>query len=207
MDRKSELKNEISNIWEIFINANECFHYSFYLHKPDTQEEFDYLNSSNDLKYIRHIMWRMSIIELSKLFSGPKTRDRFNIQHLISKLKKDGNLGNIGISDETLNNWEAEIKKNQKSVNSILTLRDKIYAHTDSHKTEYLSTTLSFEDIGYLLKIVEVIIQDIHSSVFETYADVETIVFNRKRFNIVKILAEERKVKIEILENEYKRQQ
>jgi hypothetical protein len=203
MDRKSELENEISNIWEIFINANECFHYSFYLHKPDTQDEFDYLNKSNDLQYIRHVMWRMAIIELSKLFSGSKTRDRYNIQHLIGKLKKDGNFGNIGISDETLNKWETEIEKNKEIINSILILRDKIYAHTDSDKTKYLNTDLSFKQIEFLLKIVEVIIRDIHSSVFDAYADVETVVFDRKRFNIVKVLAEEEKNRIQRLLDEF----
>ena len=203
MDRKSELKNEISNIWEIFINANECFHYSFYLHKPDTQDEFDYLNKSNDLQYIRHVMWRMSIIELSKLFSGSKTRDRYNIQHLIGKLRKDGNFGNIGISDETLNKWETEIEKNKEIINSILILRDKIYAHTDSDKTKYLNTDLSFKQIEFLLKIVEVIIRDIHSSVFDAYADVETVVFDRERFNIVKILAKAEKNRIQRLLDEF----
>jgi len=203
MDRKSELENEISNIWEIFINANECFHYSFYLHKPDTQDEFDYLNKSNDLQYIRHVMWRMTIIELSKLFSGSKTRDRYNIQHLIGKLKKDGNFGNIGISDETLNKWETEIEKNKEIIDYILILRDKIYAHTDSDKTKYLNIDLSFKQIEFLLKIVEVIIRDIHSSVFDAYADVETVVFDRKRFNIVKILAEAEKNRIQRLLDEF----
>ena len=88
MDKKVEIKNDIWNIWQILITAKDSFQYSFYLHKPDTEEEQDYLNHSPDFIFIRHILWRMCIIELSKLFSNSKDRDRFNIFHFIKKLNK-----------------------------------------------------------------------------------------------------------------------
>lgn len=199
MDRENDLKIEIKNIWDIFINANECFHYSNYLHNPETQDELDYLNDSRDLQYIKHIMWRMSIIELSKLFSGPKSQDRFNIQHLIDKLKKNGNFGNIGISDDVLTRWEDEIDKNRETIKTILNLRNKVYAHTDSDKTKYISIDLSYKEIELLLNIVEEIIRKIYSSVFETFADVEPVVFDKKRFSIIKTLAKEKKKRFDDL--------
>jgi len=191
MTRENDLKIEIKNVWDIFINANECFHYSNYLHNPETQDELDYLNSSRDLQYIRHIMFRMLIIELSKLFSDKKG-DRFNIQHLINKLNKNGNFGNMGISDDVLKRWDAEIDNNRETIETILTLRDKVYAHTDSDKKKYISIDLSFNEIEPLLNIVEEIIRRIYSSVFNTFADVETVVFDKKRLSIIKILAEEK---------------
>ena len=202
MGRKSELESEISNIWKIFINANECFHYSFYLHNPNTQEEFDYLINSIDLQYIGHAMWRMTIIELSKLFSGSKTRrDRYNIQHLICKLKNDGIFRNIGFSNETIKKWETKIERNQETINSILILRDKIYAHTDSEVEKFLDIDLPFKQIQFLLEIVKEIIQDVHFSVFNSEAIVETVVFNKERFGIIKVLAEAEKNRIQRLCN------
>ncbi len=197
MKRESDLENEIKNIWDIFINANECFHYSSYLYNPETPDELDYLNSSRDLQYIRHIMFRMSIIELSKLFSGSKKRDRFNLQCLIKKLRKNENFGNMGISDEVLNRWDAEIENNSPAIKTILILRDKVYAHTDSDVETCKSIDLTFMEIKPLLNIVEEIIRSIYTTVFNTFADVETVMFDKKRFSIIKILAKEKKKKLD----------
>jgi hypothetical protein len=196
MKKENELEIEIKNVWDIFTNANECFHYSNYLHNPETQDELDYLNSSRDLQYIRHIMFRMSIIELSKLFSGSKDRDRFNIRCLIKKLKKNEYFGKMGITDDELNRWDAEIDKNGKAIDNILKLRDKVYAHTDSDAETYKSIDLSFKEIEPLLNIVEEIIRKIYSSVFNTFADVEPVVFDKKRFSVIKILAGEKKKRL-----------
>lgn len=197
MGKKSDLESEISNIWKIFINANECFQYSFYLHNPETQEEFDYLINSNDLQYIGHAMWRLTIIELSKLFSGPKSQDRYNIQYLICKLKKDGIFGNIGFSEETIKNWETKIERNQETIKSILKLRNKIYAHTDSEVEKFLNIELPFKQIESLLEIVKGIIQDVFFLVFNTEAIVETVGFDKERFDIIRVLAEAEKNRIQ----------
>ncbi len=86
-DIKIKLRNKIERIAKILIVAKESFLYSSYLHYPETKEESDYLNNSSHFKFIRHSLWRQSIIELSKLFSGPKSRDRFNINNFLVQLK------------------------------------------------------------------------------------------------------------------------
>lgn len=192
MGRREDLNNEINNIWNIYINANECFLYSNYLNNAETQLEFDYINSSRDFIYIGQIMWQTSIIELSKLFSDSKS-DRFRILNLISKLKRNGYLGNMGITDEVLNQWETKIDENKELINSILTLRNKVYAHTDSKIKTYKNTNLSFDKIELLLNLVKEIIIKIYSAAFNTFADIEPVIFNKKRFSIIiQTLAEEK---------------
>src|SRR5687767_3765997 len=107
--KQQELRNEIWRIWEIEIVAKQCFQYSFYLHKPETKEETKYLQNQRDFGFIRHILWRMTIIELSKLFSSSSKRDRFNVNHFLSKLKRGGQFGDMGISQATIDKWEADL--------------------------------------------------------------------------------------------------
>jgi hypothetical protein len=106
---KDVIKQEIWGIWQILILARECFEYSNYLYNPDTKEEFEYLSFSQDFDFIRHILWRMTIIELSKLFSSSSKRDRFNLKHFIDKLKKTGHFSKAGINEVTIIKWETEL--------------------------------------------------------------------------------------------------
>lgn len=142
--KKDEIKQEIWGIWEILILARECFEYSNYLYNPDTKEEKEYLTYSEDFDFIRHILWRMTIIELSKLFSGSRKRDRFEIKTFIAKLKKSGQFSEAGISEATINKWETELLDSNKTVKNILTLRDKIYAHSDLKKDDYNTIQITF---------------------------------------------------------------
>lgn len=202
--KKKELEEEISNIWDILIYAKDCYQYSFYLHKPETLEETDYLNNSQDFKFIRHILWRMTIIEIAKLFSNSKTRDRYNLKHFINKLKKAGHFGDCKINIITIEKWEEQLLINETLIKDILTLRDKIYAHTDPNKEEYTKIEITFEKIGSLLNIVEDVIQDIYLSVFNSGVDFESPFMDNNRTNIVKILATEKMKRIEELTSKYR---
>jgi len=201
MTKKDEIKKEIWQIWQILLLAKECHSYSFYLHKPDTKEEFEYLQHSNNFIFIRHIMWRMTVIELSKLFKESAKSDRYNIFHFISKLKTGGYFGKIGISESVISEWENQINYNSETISKILLLRDKLYSHTDSDKEKYSKNDVSFEKTEKLIKIVESIVQEIYSTVFDSHALIETISFDRKSFKMIKILAEERnKITRDLLE-------
>jgi hypothetical protein len=191
--KQKELHEQIWHIWQIEITAKDCFQYSYYLHKPSTEVEFEYLKNHPDFTFIRHILWRMTIIELSKLFSSSPTRDKFNINHLINKLKKDGHFGELGISHLKIEEWELTLRNNQKQIDTIITLRDKIYAHTDRKKEEFKLIQLSFEEIEVLLKTVSDIIREINIVVFEKDPDMSNLTFDKENFNIIKTLANEYK--------------
>jgi hypothetical protein len=197
MKKLEEIKNEIWRIWEILVLAKECFHYSYYLHRPDTQKELDYINKSADLDFIRHILWRTTVIELSKLLSGSDKRDRFNINHFIGKLSNDGHFGDLGITKVTLDKWKNEIERKKETIDILLKYRDKVYAHSDPNKDEYSKLDITFKQTEELIDFVENIIKEIYGTILNSAIDTETIIFRRQRFDLVKILADEQERKIQ----------
>ena len=68
----------------------------------------------------------------------------------------------------------------------------------------YSKSDVTFEKAEELIKIVESVIQEIYSSVFDSHASIETINFNRKRFKIIEILAEEKNKRIAALLDGFK---
>lgn len=196
---KDEIKQEIWGIWEILILARECFAYSNYFYNPDTKEESEYLSFSQDFDFIRHVLWRMTIIELSKLFSSSSKRDRFNLSHFISKLKKSGQFSKAGIKDLTIDNWETELSNNKRTISDILTLRDKMYAHSDFKKDDYNTVQITFQEVEKLINIIENLIKEIHLTVLGADTEMATIIFDKQNFNIIKILADEKRKAIETI--------
>ena len=194
MTKKEEIHKEIWNIWQLQLEVKHCFEYSYYLHKPETIEEENYLKTSQDFRYIRLILWKMAVIELAKLF---KETDRFSIIRFIKKLKKDGYYGDLGVDSDVINNWQKSIEENKSSIETIIKLRDKLYAHTDSAKEKYLYESISFEQTKKLIEIVESVISEIYSVVLDSYADLSSPIFERKRFNIIKILSKAHEDRLE----------
>ena len=190
MKLKEDLHEEISEIWNILIFIKENYAYSRYLHKPRTQEELEYINGSSDFQYFRHILWRMCIIDLSKLFSN-KPNERFDLKHLLNKLKYSGHYRMLQFDTKFIDKWEGEIELRGHTIKKILKLRDKVYAHSDG-KMIADTVVLNFEEIEPLINLVEDIIRQISSKVFETYTDIDYLYFNEKKFNMVSILAKER---------------
>ncbi len=139
----------------------------------------------------------MTVIELSKLFSSSSKRDRYNLNHFISKLKKDGHFGDMGISLSSIDKWELALRDNKNHIDNILTLRDKIYAHTDPNKDDYKAIDLSFQDVEVLIKIVEDLIKEVYLVVFDAGTDMSTPTFDRSRFDMIRILSSEKRKKLE----------
>lgn len=200
--KKTELKESIWPIWEILTISKDCYEYAFYFHKPETDDESEYLNNSSDFRFIRHMLWRMTIIELSKLFSNSKNRDKFNLNHFINKLKKNQYFGDIGILQEKIENWEKILQDNHKLINNILILRDKIYAHRDPKKDDFKLIDITFQEIEILINLSEEIITEIYSVAFDSHAHITTIYFKKNQFKLIKILAEEKKNRL----NRFKRE-
>ena len=197
MPSETEIKDNIWAIWKISILAKKCLKYSYYLHKPDSPEELEYLNHSRDFHFIRHIMWRNSVIELSKLFSSSSKRDKFNIFHFIKKLKKDQYFGGFGIAVSKIKNWENRLEENRETITAILSLRDKVYGHTDNEKSKEELDTPTFEQTERLLQIIESVIQEIYSTVFNSHADIESSHIYESPAGIIKILAAEKKSRVD----------
>ncbi len=199
MPDKKEIKDNIWKIWKISILARKCLKYSYYLHKPETKEELNFLNKSKDFHFIRHILWRNSVIELSKLFNSSPKRDKYNIFHFLNKLKKDQYFGGFGIDQSKIENWEKQIEESNETIKSILLLRDKVYGHTDSEKSKSNLDTPTFEQTEKLLLIIENVIQEIYSTIFDSHAAIENNHLFENPSKIIKILAAEKKGRIDEL--------
>ncbi|KOP38878.1 MULTISPECIES: hypothetical protein [unclassified Flavobacterium] len=203
MTKKEEIQTEINKIWLILVNAKECFHYSYYLHKPSTLEEQNYVDESVDFIFIRGILWKMAVTELSKLFSS-KNSDRSSIIRFIEKFEKDGYFGSQKIDNKTVEEWKSDIENNKETINEIVTLRDKAYSHTDPNYNEY-NLEITFEETEKLIDIAEKVITDIFYKVLNSGAHFDNGRFEKENFDILKILAEDKKKYIENLINEAKR--
>ena len=192
-----DLKNECGSIVEIYFNAKENFLYCYYLHVPGTKEEAEYLNVDRDLKFIRHSLWRLSIIELAKLFSDRKFTDKFNLFHFLSKLKPGGKYAHFKFDPSQISKWEAMINTHENLISNIIVLRDKIYAHTDPDKDNYKSIEIYFRQIEDLFELIEKVLSQLYLILFDTHLELQTPTFDRQDFDLLKVLAAAHHKKIE----------
>ena len=124
MTKKEQFEKELSRITDIFFGARENFDYCYYLHKPKSKYEAEYLNVNRDLQFIRHSLWRLCIIELTQLFSN-RENDKFNLQKFLSKLLPSGHYRHLVVNQEKIYEWQTMIYSQNHVINNIITLRDK----------------------------------------------------------------------------------
>jgi hypothetical protein len=190
MTRKQQLNNEISKIWDIYLIGKESFDYARYLYNPRTILEKQYLAKQRDLDFIRFILFRNSLIELSKLFHDRDT-DKCNVHKFLKKFKRDQIYGDLFQDEVKISEWEDSIIKNGELIKKITTLRDKVYSHSDPNFSANSNFDLEFEDIERLFEIVKDIITTICEKTFDSFADLENIFFDKDRFNLIEILSKE----------------
>ena len=195
MFKKEELKENILSIWKILNNCKESFLFCKYLHLPETSNEKQYIENSRYFKYIRHILWRNSVIELSKLFSISKNRDKYNISHFIKKLKPQGHFKIFKIDSHKIYDWESTFATNNGIIDNLLILRDKVYAHTDVLDANESLNGLTFEEMEMLINLVEDLIREIYRSVFNGDVDLRTPLFGRGNFKLINNLIEHKEFK------------
>lgn len=196
MKKTEELEKKIWSITEIFLDAKECFNYSKYFYQqPRESEEYKLANSDTHIQFIRFSLWRQTIIGLSKLFSDKKT-DKFKIRDLISSLKSDGYFGDLSLPPKLIIEWEEQIDSHTILISDILTLRDKIYAHTDPNKNDYQNIMVTFNSIESLIKILSNVIINIHSIVFDSDFDL-SVPSESEQIAFLSDIVAQRKIKIE----------
>ena len=195
--RKKEVEKEIETIHLILVFARECFQYCYYFFNPNTVEEEDYLKRSDDFDFLKHVLWRMTIIELSKLFCNSADRDKFNLYHFTNKFRKDGHYSEFSISEEKLKEWENKLEIARLSIENLLKIRDKVYAHTDKIKIDVNTWGLTTKEVEKLIDIAEDVIKEIYLTVIGADVSMDTVIFSREHFEVIKILADARRKDIE----------
>lgn len=199
--KEDELQFEIDNIWSILLKAKECFYFSYYLHKARTTDEQNYIEISSEFKLIREVMWKMSVIELAKLYSNSDSH-KFNLHKFIKKMLDN----KVGIDNALINSWSEKIKEHDETIILLKSLRDKLYAHTDRNINLH-TEKVTFELFEKLIGITENIIQNIYIIVFNASVHIPKGRFYPERFKIIEILASEKPRKAEELLNSIKLKQ
>ncbi|WP_299758267.1 hypothetical protein [uncultured Pontibacter sp.] len=200
---KAELKKDILSIWKIFHLAKQSFQYSNYLHSPDTEEETTEINRNHFLRFISHIILRVLVIELCKLYNNDNSNQKFSIPKLLKKLKNDGHYSKLNFNKEKLGEWVSKLQSLERTVININVLRDKLYAHTDRQKPDLEQYGFEFEELEILLELTEDIIYNINSDLFDTHTDLRTE-FDMCEMDIVKNIVDFKEYELQKSWNQFR---
>ena len=190
-DLKEELSIKIEKILHVYLFAQDAYLYTEYFHNPNTKEELNLVvNSPHSitLSKIMHLMFRTLIVEVSKLFSH-SDGDKFQIEKLIQSLSPSGHFRKVGVSTAHIDQWKQKLIDNHLTIDNILLLRSKLYAHTDNPLTDYNYVDISFREIKQLLDVAGEIIRNIYNDIFQTSLRLDSPTFDRQQFIILKLLA------------------
>jgi hypothetical protein len=203
--RKQEVHQEIWSIWgDILQDAKECYSLSHYLHKPDSPEELDYINSSLQFRFIRSKSWEMTIIELAKLFISSNDH-HFNLNHFINRLKSGKDFDDCNISDGKITSWKKQLNANQALIDKLCIQRNKFYAHTDRNRGEHPFPEISFPEVNVLIQLAESIVREIYSTVLAGEAEIENVAFENGKFPHIKILVDDKKRRLEEMKKAFQK--
>lgn len=145
-----ELNNWLKELFNIIVDLNISLNNARYLIKEKGSETEE---SIKKLGFFNHHIYQLkfiTIIQLCKFFDA-RNNQKSNINKLLNRLKNEGydnafedllskNLeSDNGLKNKediikSINYLEREIKKENKTIEKIVALRDNIYAHNDRNK-------------------------------------------------------------------------
>ena len=116
MNRREQLKDDLNKITNSIITFLQSFEFCYYLNYPKTDNQLDekhlkYITNSGFFSFSRYALWRVTILELHKLTNDNKETDKYNLHHLLRKLKKGGVYQSLKIDESKINEWDTELKK------------------------------------------------------------------------------------------------
>lgn len=202
---RDELKTKLEKILHVFILAQDAYLYTEYFHNPESQAEKDLVirsAHSSNLRFIMHLMFRSLVTEVSKLYKNTG-QEKFSIISFVEALSPAGHFRKIGVPVPHIEKWKRCLAENQPTIDKIILLRDRVYAHTDDPTKNYSGTELSFRDIKRLLDLAAEILQEIYRDVFDTDLLLDSPTFDRDRFSLLKLVAKAEKQRLEEIFQKY----
>lgn len=128
-DFKSRVLMHVDNLYGFYINSLNSFIVSAHLDSPSSQEEKDLTWNDSYINGIKHVLIKNCIIELAKAFNHIASNDCFTTSKLFSLIRKNQlHLESFDFLEEL----EEKQKKHKKSIDDVIYLRKKLYAHLDS---------------------------------------------------------------------------
>ncbi|PQJ73608.1 AbiU2 domain-containing protein [Polaribacter butkevichii] len=181
MNKKEQLKKDLDKITKSIVTFLQSFEFCYYLNYPKTdnildEKQLKYINNSGFFSFTRYALWRVTIIELHKLTNNNKETDKYNLHHLIRKLKKGGIYQSLKIDESKISEWETELKKQNKSIEQVSSLRFKLYAHTDNNYENVINNSeLTLKKTEELINVLVKIVFEIYLIVFDTHFEFKPI--------------------------------
>ncbi|AWX46226.1 hypothetical protein HME9304_03258 [Flagellimonas maritima] len=185
MTKKEQLKKDLDKITKSIVTSLQSFEFCYYLNYPKNDNELDkkhleYITKSGFFSFSRYALWRLTILELHKLTNDKKETDKYNLHHLLRKLKKDGIYSSLKVDGLKINKWETELKKQTESINQVSNLRFKLYAHTDNNYKDIIKNSeLTLKATEDLINVIVKIIFEIYLIVYDTHFEFKPI-YERK---------------------------
>jgi hypothetical protein len=183
-----QLKQDIDIRWKITIFAKEAYKFSNYFVNPDTDCERNYILSNLHLNFIRLALWRLTVIELCKLFSDSDSQ-KYNLKKLLRKIANNDKYKELNFDNDTLKQYHKNLNEFDDSIDEIKRLRDKFYAHTDVDPFEKIASTLSLADCERLIVFAEELLQYLAGITCNEHYVFNTLYYDSRQFNFIKILS------------------
>lgn len=185
MTREEKIKNDLQEIWYTLLNAKNAFYYAEYLFNPPTLKEKDYMeNCGVELRFFRNVLWRNSIIEISKLF---KKTEKKSIEKFLNKVSGGGVYSKI-IPKNLIGDWRIKLEQSNILIVKVLDLRDNVFAHTKMDYKDSRQYEVFEKDVEKLIILAEDFITQIFLVFNAGVIHSEKLL--RDNFNILEILAD-----------------
>jgi len=152
------LEEWLDAIYPLCMNAKASYFYCEYLYNPHTKEEAEFINDSRHFRHISHSLFRILIIDLAKLVNHENSNDMFSFPKLFKFLKT---LDMVGEKAERIKALEVDFYQYDVLIKSILTLRNKLYAHSDQAKMNFEAMNVTFPNLLSLIDCLCKTLQEI----------------------------------------------
>lgn len=185
MKKEAKIKYELQEIWYALLNAKTAFYYAEYLFNPPTSKEKDYMRHYGvELQFFRNVLWRNSIIEISKLF---KKTEKRSIEKFLNKVSGGGSLNKV-IPKDLIENWRLKLGSSNEIIDKVLKLRDKVFAHTEMDYKDTRQYEVFEKDVEKLI----ILAKDFITEMFDVFdaGVVHSENLLRDDFKVLEILAD-----------------
>ena len=149
----NEVKIKLEKTISILNEAKVLERDSYRMIMTDSSEKFTIVDNNVFLKSIRISLWKLSIIELHKLYGG--RNDDFRISELlknISTVEKKSKWFDL-ITEVEIENMKEKIQSPEtiKNIENLKEIRNQYYAHTDKNPKKNIYNIKYYHDSSYYL--------------------------------------------------------
>lgn len=159
-----EIKIKLNKTISILNDSKILERDSYKIITTDSSEKFTIIDNNDFLKNITLSLWKLSIIELHKLFGGKN--DNFKISKLLTDILETQEKSEWCdlITKIELENLQKKMESLEtiKNIENLKYIRDKYYAHSDENPKKSIYEIKYFhESSNYLIQLADNILEQL----------------------------------------------